>query len=543
VGGAPGPRTGRRRRLRPAGVRARTTLLATVVVALALLLGAVTLVLVLDRALTRSGDDAARARVADLAALASAGALPATLPVTGEDDVAQVVGPEGRVVTASATLRDAGPLLARTPVIPGPRGGDPTVATVEDVPDGAEREAYRVWAARAGTPDGPVTVSVGTSLESVRETVTTLQTVLAVGLPPLLALLALTTWVVVGRALRPVEAIRAEVADVSVRALDRRVPVPSGDDEVARLARTMNAMLDRLEEASTRQRAFVADASHELQGPLAALRAELEVALTRPGATDWAATARALLDDSARLERLVRDLLFLARTDEAPVPERRLVDLDDVVLEEATRVRGTAPVPVDTRDVSAAPVHGSRDELARLARNLLDNAARHARTRVRVSLAVVAEGSAAEGSAGAAAGDGSSDGGTADTVVVLTVTDDGPGVPAGARERVFDRFVRLDDARTPSDDARTPSDDTRTPAGEPPVGAPAAGTGLGLAIVRAVAGRHGGTVAVEDAEPGARFVVRLPPDVPTAPRGSRRSGVAAGPDAGPPPGVGSRRPA
>ncbi|MGH8867686.1 MAG: ATP-binding protein, partial [Actinomycetes bacterium] len=452
----------------------RTTLLATAVVALALLVGATALLLVLQRSLARSGDDASRARVQDLAALASAGVLPPLLRVPAEDDVAQAVGGGGEVVAASASLRGVGPLVPDAPT------GEPRATTVEGVPDGAEREAYRVWSVRADTPEGPVTVSVGRSLETVRDTLATVQVLLALGLPPLLGLLAYTTWVVVGRALRPVESIRAEVADVTGRALDRRVPVPPADDEVGRLARTMNAMLDRLEEASARQRRFVADASHELQGPLASLRAQLEVALAHPEATDWPATARALLADGARLERLVRDLLLLAREDEAPAPLAPvLVDLDDVVLEEAARVRTTAPVPVLTHEVSAAPVRGEREALARLVRNLLDNATRHAASTVRVGLAVQ------------------------DGTAILTVADDGLGVPASDRDRIFDRFVRLEDAR---------SRGGSVPAASSPG---AGGTGLGLALVRAVADRHGGSVRVEDAAPGARFVVHVPAD--TAP--------------------------
>ena len=334
------------------------------------------------------------------------------------------------------------------------------------VPDDEDLEDYRVWALRAGD-EGSVTVYVATSLESVSDTVSTLRGLLVVGIPILTALLAALTWTVVGRALRPVESIRAEVAEISGSGLSRRVPEPPGGDEIAQLARTMNAMLDRLDAASRRQRAFVSDASHELQSPLTRLRTQLEVALGQP-TTDWDALAGDLLSDNAEMERLVRDLLFLAREDEGTagrIPDG-LVDLDDVVLEEVARVRVGGRVPVATSGVSAAPVRGSREQLVRLVRNLLENAVRHARTRAEVSVCADHGG------------------------VELAVSDDGPGVPAEQRERIFERFVRLDEARA--------SDDS-------------SGSGLGLSIVATIARRHGGTCRVEDSATGATFVLWLPP--------------------------------
>jgi signal transduction histidine kinase len=165
------------------------------------------------------------------------------------------------------------------------------------------------------------------------------------------------------------------------------------------------------------------------------------------------------------MERLVRDLLFLARSDagDEALPEQ-LVDLDDVVLEESARVRASGTTAVDTSRVTAAPVRGNRDDLARLVRNLLENAWDHADGLVDVTLA------------------------NGSTEVTLTVEDDGPGVPAEHRDRVFERFYRADESRNRS----------------------TTGTGLGLAIVRSVAERHHGTVELADGTRGARFVVRLP---------------------------------
>jgi signal transduction histidine kinase len=440
-------------------VRARMTVLATLVAVIAVGISAVALLVVLRHSLERAGDDAAKTRAQDLAALATTGTLPRLLTVPNDEDVAQVVDASGAVLAGSTG--HTGRAIATF----APEGRAPVVRMVRDVPDDNELIDFRVWAQRARTPGGPVTVYVGTSLESVNETIATVRRVLLLILPPLLALLAVASWVLVGRALRPVEAIRAEVADISGRALDRRVPVPPRRDEIGRLASTMNEMLDRLQVASERQRKFVADASHELQSPIAALRTQLEVAIAQPATTDWAATSSDLLAESRHMERLVRDLLFLARSDgEEGVRRIEPVDLDDIVLEEATRLRSTAQVRVDASGVSAAPLPGNRDELTRLVRNLLENAEHHAESRVRIRLS-------AEG-----------------REIILMVEDDGPGVPPAERERIFQRFTRLDEARSRHN----------------------GGTGLGLAIVKEIAERHGGTVCVENADPGARFAVRLP---------------------------------
>jgi signal transduction histidine kinase len=254
---------------------------------------------------------------------------------------------------------------------------------------------------------------------------------------------------------------------ISAAALHRRVPDPPGQDEIGRLAATMNRMLARLEEAQAKERQFVSDASHELRSPVATIRQHVEVALAHPAGASAGELAEVVLAEDLRLERLVDDLLFLARADERRQRlVRRLVDLDDVVLEEATRLRATTGVRIDTGEVSAGRVVGDASQLRRLVRNLLDNATRHARSTVRLGLATTDEGT-----------------------VGLTVEDDGPGIPPEQRQRVFERFVRLDEAR-----ARE-----------------AGGSGLGLAIVAEVAETHGGAVTAGDSSlGGARFEVRLP---------------------------------
>ncbi|MFC8718600.1 sensor histidine kinase [Kitasatospora sp. NPDC057198] len=286
---------------------------------------------------------------------------------------------------------------------------------------------------------------------------------------------ALIAWLVTWLALRPVELIRRQMAAVRGGAFHERVPVPRARDGVRRLARTTNATLDRLEHALDEQRRLVADASHELRSPLAGLRASLEVPLAHPAGADWPAVVGGALRDTERLQELADDLLLLARAEPAqarpdgPALARATVDLPDLVAEQVAEQAFLKPELAFTTELgeSAAAVPGREVLLARLVRNLLDNAVRHARAEVTVTLAV----------------DGARQ-------VVLTVEDDGPGIPEPDRERVFERFVRLDDAR----------DRER------------GGAGLGLALVRTIAQGVGGTAAAEAPGrlPGARLVVRLP---------------------------------
>ncbi len=301
---------------------------------------------------------------------------------------------------------------------------------------------------------------------TVNSTVDSVTEVLLFVVPAMIALVALAAWYFTGRALKPVEAIRLQAESITGTTMDRRVPEPATDDEVGRLARTMNAMLTRLETSAQKQRQFVSDASHELRSPLASIRTNLEVALHNPARADWPEVAQRALAEDVRMEDTVSELLDLARLDEAegPAPIDTLpeVDLDELVLDDTVQQRR---VPVDTGRVSAGRVHGRRDQLQRVIRNLLDNAARHASSTVAVGLV------------------------TDDHVVELTVDDDGPGIRPEERELVFERFTRLDDGR-----ARD-----------------AGGLGLGLSMVKAITEHHGGTVVIEDAPiGGARLRVRLP---------------------------------
>jgi signal transduction histidine kinase len=226
----------------------------------------------------------------------------------------------------------------------------------------------------------------------------------------------------------------------------------------------MNAMLARLQDSAERQRRFVADASHELRSPLARMRAELEVDRAHPGSADPAATSASVLEETVGLQRLVDDLLLLARGDAGALDDVRTGPVDlDVVLERLVADRRSARPRIDTHGVAPVQLPGDEAQLGRALGNLLDNAVRHARGAVTLTLA------------------------EHDGTAVLTVADDGPGIPVEERERVFERFTRLDDARSAD-----------------------GGAGLGLAIAREIAERHGGSLALTDSGSGARFVLRLP---------------------------------
>ena len=283
---------------------------------------------------------------------------------------------------------------------------------------------------------------------------------------------ALAAWMLTGRALRPVERITGQVRQINAGTLGERVPQPGAGDEIDRLAATMNAMLDRLEDSDTRLRQFVSDASHELRTPVAVLRSEAEVALHGAGDSAVAELAAGVLAEAERLQRIVDDLLVLARHDESRgLLPAEAIDLDDIVLEEAARSRA---VPIDVSAVSAGRVTAAPDRAGRVVAHLLDNAAHHARGRAAVSLTT----RPATDPASAAVRE-----------AVLSIDDDGPGIDRADRDRIFERFTRLSEARSRD----------------------AGGAGLGLAVVRALVTELGGRITVEDSPlGGARFTVVLP---------------------------------
>jgi signal transduction histidine kinase len=335
-------------------------------------------------------------------------------------------------------------------------------------PDDSETETYRFWYASGPGPEGTVTVYVGDSLESVSEASAALRRSLWVGVPVVVILLGVVIWVLLGRAIGRLDRIRAEVDRISEENLDTRVAGDGVDDEVGRLAATMNAMLERLDAAARRQRDFVADVSHDLQSPLAAQRVALEVALARPGEIDADRLRDEVLSATTDMEHLVGDLLVVASMDADGSSVPAWMDLDSLVLEEAARARTGGRVELDTSAVSAAPAYANADDVRRVVRNLLDNAVAHARTEVVLTV-------------------GTSDGAARGESAQLMVADDGPGIPAEARDRVFDRFYRAQASRTRS-----------------------SGSGLGLAIARGLAERNGGRLDLVAADRGTTMRLLLP---------------------------------
>ncbi|WP_029260719.1 MULTISPECIES: sensor histidine kinase [unclassified Microbacterium] len=427
-------------------VRGRTTLGATVVVAVALLIGAFSFYGVLSASIHDSTERAAEQRLSELAERAGG---PGGKGVDAlDDEILQILGPDGSVRAASEEARDK---LGSTPL---PADDDPQTTTVDGDTVVVVSEDI----------DGDQTLVLAVSMDDDAETLATVATLLAVAVPLLLLLVAVTTWLVVGRALRPVERIREEVDGITAERLHQRVPVPETADEIAALATTMNGMLDRLDAAATAQRRFVSDASHELRSPLATIRQHAELAQAHPDVTSIGELAEVVSEEGLRLQGIVESLLLLARLDEGASTLDEAVDLDDIALSEVRRLRA-AGLDVDGSGVQAARVHADPRLLGQLVRNLADNAVRHSRGRIAIGVI------------------------PSDGHVFVTVEDDGTGVPAEERERIFERFVRLDEARSRD----------------------AGGSGLGLAIARGIATRSRGTLTVDDSRwGGARFVLTLP---------------------------------
>ncbi|MCW7986825.1 histidine kinase [Streptomyces platensis subsp. clarensis] len=462
-------------------VRARAAAGATVVVALALIAAGTAVLLVLQGNLQDQAGLQAQVAARSVAEQIATGKPYDQLDLPdGEDHPVVVAAENGRVLAVGEDVRAVdGKRVAKT------SQGAGSVAPSGEDEDGEDEDEQGLKSGevdddvvyRDGTADvdGTVadyrfavveakdirgeqaTVRAGSALAPERDAVGSVRDAMLVGLPLLLVVVAGVTWLVTRRALRPVEGIRGEMAAITASTdLSRRVPVPSSKDEIGWLARTTNETLAALESSVERQRRFVADASHELRSPIASLRTQLEVGVAHPELLD----VPGAVEDTVRLQRLAADLLLLARLDAGERPAGARVDLAAMVREESSQ-RIADRIPVRAGELASAEVAGSRGQLGRVLGNLLDNAQRHAVSSVRV--AVVREGEWA----------------------VLRVEDDGPGVPESERERIFERFVRLDDARARDD----------------------GGAGLGLAIARDVAVRHGGSLAVRT---GSVFELRLP---------------------------------
>lgn len=435
-------------------IRFRITAAAAIVAAVVLTAAGAMLIVLQRRALTDIIDAALAQRADGIVALLDEGSLEWDLGDGSDDQFVQFVARDGTVSDSTANLASADPLDITIEA-----GGGATLRTVDDVP--VDDDPFRVLSRPV---DGGV-LHVGSSFDRVAESGATLAGSLAATIPVVVAVFAALVWWLVGRTLGPVEDIREQVDSISADRLDRRVPRPGTDDEIDRLAVTMNAMLDRLQAATERQQRFVADASHELRGPLTRLRGELELAVRTPATADRE-RLESLHREVVSMQAMVDDLLYLARADTgAAVARTTSVDLDDLVLIEGRHVAVSHGVEIDLSGVSGACVEGNRAQLTRAIGNVMDNAGRHARARVSVTLHERAD------------------------RAVLVVHDDGPGVPAEAAERIFQRFGRADEARS----------------------AERGGAGLGLAIAHEIIEQHGGDLVLTNpGVEGATFELTLP---------------------------------
>ncbi|MEV6930030.1 ATP-binding protein [Dactylosporangium sp. NPDC051485] len=434
-------------------LRGRLVLLGTSGLIVGLVIAGMAMATAMTYSFRGSLDRSADATVTEMAALLEEGGrLPEPLPAPS-NQIVQILDSQRRSVIAGDSSADLLVPLLRGPEVDRALDGE----RIEVPGDRAvQPDMLRVTARQV--PDGRI-VLVGLPLGDYHRSLELLRNALWVTYPALVLVLVLIAWRVVGAALSPVDRLRLGAERITGAATDERLPVPPSSDEIQRLAITLNHMLDRLAVSRTRQRSFIADAAHELRSPLASIRIQIEVAQKLD---DWPSVADEIIADLDRLTRLVDDLLLLARADasDARRAAQEPVELRTLLTSLAKRYDRVTVEPGESLWTEGEP-----DALLRMVLNLVDNAVRHAHTAV--TLAVVAEGQ---------------------SEVLVTVTDDGEGIPAPLRERVFDRFARLDDGR-----ARD-----------------AGGSGLGLAIVRELVRRHGGTVRLTDARPGVRAEVRLP---------------------------------
>jgi len=440
-------------------LRSRLMAIGVIGLAVSLGIGGAAMYAVLHVAIDHTLSREASATAQQVQALIRTGRLPAPIPVSGSQ-IVQVLDARNRVVTSSVNGDRLTALLLPREVARARSGVTLTVPGARAGVTGP----LRVTAVPAGTPGAPRTVVVAQQVHDVLRSEQLLRTVLLVTFPLLLVVLALIAWLVIGRTLRPVHDLRVGAVRISGEQREERLTVPAAADEIRALALTLNDMLDRLETARARQRAFVADAAHELRSPLTSMRTQLEVARQLG---EGGSLTEDLLADVTRLSALVEDLLLLARADAGLPPEPEVVAVRPV-LERLTERYAAARVPVLAGPVEPVAVSVAPADLDRVLTNLVDNAVRHATSRVTVT----------------ATRDG--------PWAVVSVLDDGPGIAPEDRERVFERFTRLDHARDRD----------------------AGGTGLGLAIVRQLVARAGGRVRLADTTPGGdppglRVEVRL----------------------------------
>jgi signal transduction histidine kinase len=469
------------RRHRPATLRVRITVVAALALTAAVTIGTVVVYLLQLDSVHRTIQDGLHEYASQIEQSATAGgAFPNPLPPSNRDPAAaaQVLTADGRVLAASPTLR------GRPAIYILPAGSRTPVR--QKAADLVVDRAVAVYGRHVTLGGRSVSIITGSANEQLRQQVQrTFTWLLFVGLPAMLLLACATVWLVVGRALRPVERIRravTDITDISAAGLTQRVPETGTDDEIGHLAQTMNAMLARLEDSAGRQRRFVADASHELRSPLTAIRGGLEVGLAHPDRAPWPNIAERTVKQATRLEALINDLLLLAKSDGGKAATRHQhVRLAPLLAE----LKATTATPRITIELDASPdvaVTGNPADLSRVFRNVVDNAVRYARSTVRIR----------------ASG--------ADGMVRVDIADDGPGIPAEERERAFDRFARLDASREHASGS----------------------TGLGLAIAREIVTAHHGAITISGPDHGGALVtVLLPGSTPPPPGPSNPPGCVA----------------
>ncbi|WP_288812808.1 sensor histidine kinase [uncultured Gordonia sp.] len=436
----------------------RLTVVASVLVILALSLAGLIMVIALHHILARSAEGATSARAQQIAGIVAAeglrGVEPSLLTTAQNIAVIQVVDSAGNVRMAS----DEGynrPLSQ--PLAAGEQRTFPSGRVHQN-----SDETYHVSAIGVRTPDGVLTVMVGSAVSPINATVLVVAALCGVVFPLVVAGMAALTYHFVGRALQPVEAIRRRVDDITGGDLAQRVPVPDSGDEIATLATTMNAMLGRLEESRLQQVRFVNDASHELNSPLTTLVGLLDLARVKGQTIDLDTIDSVMMPEAARLQTMIADLLLLARADESGIPLRLAdVDLDEIVSAEVTRLEATTDLCVN---VALVPIRlrGDAEKLGRALRNVADNAVRHTRDTLTVSMTHDA----------------------AAKVARVEVSDNGRGVPDADKSRVLQRFVRLDTSRERA----------------------SGGSGLGLSIADEIVRAHDGTMIISDSTLGGATV-------------------------------------
>lgn len=475
-------RAGRSRRRRNHwGVRKRSTAAAVAVVAVALLAGGLILLALLETTLTASTESAARQKTQDIVAQLTVDkdfedAIEYVTSTGSPGQYVQLIDAAGTVVAGSEPRASGQPLSGLRP-----EPGFSLIQRVSSLPNIGNDDDFHVVVTGALAGPDRVVIVVASSVQLQTDTVSTVASLMLGAAPLLLAVLAVSVWLLVGRSLRQVERIRGQVARINAERLDGRVDVPPTNDELEALALTMNTMLERLQSSDREQRQFVSDASHELRSPLATLGAGLEIAAADPSGVMWRQLKGDLAGETARMRYLVDDLLTLARTNDGRLTRQDAdVDLDDVVDHEVRRLRSISRHQVSA-DLTPVRIRGDARRLAQVLRNVLDNADRHAVSRVRISLQASGEGA------------------------VITVDDDGAPVPKADRERVFERFVRLDESRSRE----------------------GGGSGLGLAIAAGIMAAHNGSIrATETPDGKCRFEMFFPRAEPSSQAPVTRQAVA-----------------